>query len=195
MYSRYQPYLERGETTGPSTGIERLRALTLDSFQYVSSANGFFGAGAGTGSQGSQYYGGGKDIVGGNAEGGLGKILAELGVPGLVIFLFTLVVLGRNVWRNLDLLNQRDPERARLAFGLCAYLVANGIEFASAHQAFGDPFVLLVLGWSFGFLLALLQPVSGKTSAEASVRQPTAAAVSRPIAEPKPIVGIAGFDA
>jgi hypothetical protein len=42
-----------------------------------------------------------------------------------------------------------------LAYGLVAYLIANAAVFSVATQAFGDLFVLLMLGWATGFLLAL----------------------------------------
>src|SRR5436853_3848 len=43
---------------------------------------GIFGAGLGVGTQGTQYFGGGGAAA---AEGGLGKIALELGIPGLFL--------------------------------------------------------------------------------------------------------------
>jgi hypothetical protein len=42
----------------------------------------------------------------------------------------------------------------RLFYGLVAFLAANSALFLVAHQAFGDIFVLLVIGWFSGFIIA-----------------------------------------
>ena len=42
-----------------------------------------------------------------------------------------------------------------MAFGLVAFLVANVATFAVATQAYSDLFILLILGWALGFLLAM----------------------------------------
>jgi hypothetical protein len=38
--------------------------------------------------------------------------------------------------------------------GLIAFLAANVVNFTAASQAYGDPFVLSILGLSAGFVLA-----------------------------------------
>ncbi|HEY3131054.1 MAG TPA: O-antigen ligase family protein [Acidobacteriota bacterium] len=155
--SVYRPYVERGSTAAGSDAIERLRGMTIDSFKWIIAQNGLFGAGAGTGSQGAQYFGGGADIVGGAAEGGLGKVLAELGVPGLALLFWLLAGLLRVLWQLARDVNNRSSVRARMVFGLLALLGANAVEFTTAHQIYGDPFVLLMLGSILGFALAIAQ--------------------------------------
>ena len=113
---------------------------------------GWAGAGLGVGSQGAQHFGG---VSSGAAEGGLGKLTVELGVPGLLVAFWFVFALSRYVWRVLGLLAAESPEHANLAFGLVAFMLANVAAFAVATQAYGDLFVLLTLGWSFGFLVAL----------------------------------------
>jgi len=44
---------------------------------------------------------------------------------------------------------------ARLSFGLFSFLVANLAAFSVATQAFGDLFILLILTWTLGYLLAV----------------------------------------
>jgi hypothetical protein len=152
-----RPYYERGlglqnEATGRATGT------TIDSFQWVIAQNGIFGSGAGTGSQGAQHFGGGADIVGYAVEGGLAKVLAELGVPGLVLLLWLVIGFVRYMWSIIMYITHAkdvDPIQAKLIFGLGAFLITNGVVYTIAHQVFGDPFVLIVLGFFLGFVLAM----------------------------------------
>jgi hypothetical protein len=147
------PYMGRHVSSRQSP-IDRLLNMTVYSFDTIVEANGFFGSGAGTGSQGAQHFGGGSTLVGGSAEGGLGKVLAELGVPGLALFLVMLYRLVRYLWRILKSSQGGDPQLALLVYGITAFLAANALVFVTAHQVFGDPFVLLMLGWLLGFVIA-----------------------------------------
>lgn len=154
--------LRRSEIAGAQVaeeGVLRIYRNSIDAFQYVVDVNGVFGSGAGTGSQGAQHFGGGEEIVGLAAEGGLAKVLAELGVPGLLILVILLAALARYVWLVLGVLAREDLQLFRVAAGLVAFLGANMVVFVSAHQAYGDPFVLLILGWLFGFVVAAV-PIS-----------------------------------
>jgi hypothetical protein len=141
--------------------------MTIDNFKFIIARNGFFGAGAGMGSQGAQHFGGGAAVVGSSAEGGLGKVLAELGVPGLFLLLWAGGQLALYVWRALKRMHRGDSNRVLLASGTLAFLAVNGVVFTTAHQVYGDVFVLLILGWFTGFLFAALQgagsPVRGMT--------------------------------
>lgn len=116
---------------------------------------GWFGAGLGTASQGSQHFGGGAGKFGGAGEGGLGKVTMDLGVPGLVIFAWLAVTVVRLIWQRLFALSRASRPHATLAFGLVAFLVSNAAAFSIATQAFGDVFVLLTLGLCIGFVLAM----------------------------------------
>lgn len=154
--------LQRSEGSGvqiAEEGLARIYQNSIDAFQYVIDVNGVFGSGAGTGSQGAQHFGGGEEIVGLAAEGGLAKVLAELGVPGLLILMLLLAGLARYTWVLLAVLAREDPPLFRVAAGLVAFLGANVVVFISAHQAYGDPFILLILGWLFGFVVAAV-PIS-----------------------------------
>jgi len=116
---------------------------------------GWFGAGLGSGGQGTQYFGGGMKKFGGALEGGLGKVTLDLGVPGLVVFVWLMIVIARAVWLRLGALAQTSRAHANLAFGLVGFLVSNLAAFTVATQVFGDIYVLLTLGWSVGLLLGL----------------------------------------
>ena len=147
--------------------IERIQNVTFGAFPYIIEENGFFGSGAGTGSGGAQYYGGGDERVGLAAEGGLGKVLAELGVPGIFLFFWLGWRFAALVWRTLSMAARGDSEVAKLVFGVTAFLAANAIVFASAHQVYSDPFILLLLGSCLGFILAThrLMAASGAPAA------------------------------
>jgi hypothetical protein len=151
---RILPYYGRAMTVHEE-GSGRLFGMTMDSFTYVIQQNGLLGAGAGLGSQGAQHFGGGSDVVGLAAEGGLGKVLAELGVLGVLLLCWLGIGLLRYSWAIVDFARRKDPQASKLAFGLISLVVANGVVFAIAHQAFGDPFILIVLGFMVGFLLAV----------------------------------------
>jgi hypothetical protein len=150
--SEITPYYQRSLHV-QSELTDRLYNMTIGSFKWVIERNGYFGSGAGTGSQGSQHFGGGSAITGAAAEGGLAKILAELGIPGFLIFLWLGYSLFRYLWKIIKQVN--EVQISNLTFGLSAFLVANAIEFATAHQVFGDLFVLLIIGWMLGFILSI----------------------------------------
>jgi hypothetical protein len=157
-------YYQRGMSV-QEDATERVSVMTLDSFQWVIAQNGLLGAGAGTGSQGAQYFGGGSDLVGVAAEGGLAKVLAELGIPGLVLLLWLVVSLVRYLWSIIVYVKDKDSLRTKLAYGLLAFLVSNAFVYVIAHQVFGDLFVLVLLGFFLGFVLAVPRV---QTSAAAS---------------------------
>ena len=153
QFDRLGPYLVRSLSV-LADSTERLGAMTIGQFQWVLAQNGPWGAGAGTGAQGSQYFGGGSAIVGYAAEGGLGRVLAELGVPGLVVVVWLTAAFARTLVDLARWARRLPPEQALPLYGLIAFLPANAAVFLTAHQVYGDPFVLLTLGWMAGALLA-----------------------------------------
>ncbi len=145
----FQPYVRHG-VSGFGAALPRFESLGVGSTEWAVSSHGWLGAGAGTGSQGAQHFGGGSALVGGAAEGGLGKVLTELGVPGFVAFLWLGIAIGRRLWRLLGSVPATERECSSLSYGLVAFLVANMATFVVASQVYGDLFVLLMLGWSLG---------------------------------------------
>lgn len=144
-------YTERAGTVFEDVP-RRLLSTGLDPISWAVAEYGWTGAGLGVGSQGAQHFGG---VSSGAAEGGLGKLTVELGVPGLFVALWLVIAFSRYVWRVLTFLATEPPAQANLAFGLVAFMLANVAAFTVATQAYGDLFILLTLGWSFGFLVAL----------------------------------------
>lgn len=131
---------------------ERIRLLGIEPISWAIEEYGWLGAGLGVGSQGAQHFGAKGS---GAAEGGLGKLTLELGVPGLLLALWLLFAFSRYIWRLLAYLTKNAPAHANLGYGLVAFMFANVAAFAVATQAYGDIYILLTLGFSLGFLLAL----------------------------------------
>lgn len=140
---------------GIRTGMEiqRVRANWITSIGFVVARNGVFGSGAGVGSQGAQYFGAGGSMVGASAEGGIGKIVAELGIPGLVLLLWLVVAGARQFWSTAAWATRAGGRRSRYVYGLVGVLFGNIFIFTIGHQIFGDPYVLFVLGVLIGFAL------------------------------------------
>jgi hypothetical protein len=134
------------------TLIDRITEMTIKSFKWVILKNGIIGSGAGTGSQGAQHFGGMR--TGGATEGGLAKVLGELGIPGLTVGIWLFYVFLQNIWQIIGYVIGHHRNET-LAIGLGAILFANAISFSVAKQAFGDPFVMFVMGLMLGFLLGI----------------------------------------
>lgn len=77
-------YLARGASVFGDMW-DRMINLGLLPITWAYNRVGLIGGGVGIGSQGGQFFGGGGAIYGGAAEGGLGKIMLELGVLGLLL--------------------------------------------------------------------------------------------------------------
>ena len=155
----FHPYLQRSMTVF-ADAPRRFDTVGLGSAEWAFRRGGFLGMGAGSGSQGTQHFGGGVSIVGGASEGGLGKIIVELGIPGLIIVLWASGALALYLRRILLNVQRSDPQLTRSTFGMVAFLAANIPLFMSASQVYGDPFVLLVLGSLLGFVMSVPRLIS-----------------------------------
>lgn len=147
-------YAARGSNIG-ITEVDRYQRVSMGAIKYVIQRNGWLGSGAGTASQGAQYFGGGTQIVGRSSEGGIGKVVAELGVPGLVMLAVMGVGLAYYLWKVARAATRGGGRRANYAYGMIAFLFANAVMFAVAHQVFGDPLVLYVIGLVTGMTFAI----------------------------------------
>ncbi len=177
--SALTPYLNRSASVFGEAG-DRLEAMTTGSMSAIVSVTGFLGSGAGTTGQGSQYFGGAESIIASApAEGGLGRVLAELGLPGL----FCLVWLGSSLLRIIAMIvreaRTRPVSEAVLTYGLVAFIPSHAVVFMTSHQVYGDPFVLLVLGAFIGFAISARR-MRAVEAARAERAAATAAARSEP---------------
>jgi len=149
-YSRYVDHTEDAFQEAPSRFVE----LGIAPVMWAYDSFGVLGAGLGAGTQGTQHFGGGGAIAGA-AEGGLGKITLELGIPGLFVVGWIAILAYRYCWRIMIFASRHSRRMARLSFGIFSFLVANLAGFSVATQAFGDLFILLILSWTIGFLFAV----------------------------------------
>jgi hypothetical protein len=127
-----------------SSGYEAL----VDTYE----EHGFFGAGLGFAYTGIHNLDVPKPRIW--QEGGLDRMLVELGVPGLVCFLFASVLLMKAMFTlTLKRMDPKGPEFIAVA-GLMAIFFANGCSFILSHQIYGDPFVLSMLSILVGVLFS-----------------------------------------
>jgi hypothetical protein len=158
----YKGYAARGQTVFEdipnrfsAMGIAPITSAILDF--------GWLGGGLGTGSQGVDSVASLAKRNRGASEGGFGKIVVELGVPGLLVMTWLFVALIRYARQVLAITSQTSMPHARLAFGFIAFLAAKVASFSIATQAYSDLFILLIMGFAFGFFLAM--PVLARQSA------------------------------
>lgn len=133
---------------------ERFLELGLGSAYWALEHFGILGGGLGIATQGVQnLIADGAHL--GAGEGGIGKIVLELGIPGLAILALLGVALAFHIWKVLRHSARHSPAITRIGCGLVGILAANAASFSVATQAFGDVFILIFLGTCIGFLLAL----------------------------------------
>jgi len=164
--AEYSSYVRRSQAVfedAPSRFFE----VEIAPITWAYSTFGLFGGGLGVGTQGTQYFGGGG-MNAAAAEGGLGKITLELGIPGIFVLGWIGFLFLRYVWQVIRVASRYSPKIARLTIGLFSFLVANVAGFSVATQAYGDLFILLILSWTLGFLLAVPVLLEGEVCA----RQP-----------------------
>ncbi len=152
---QFDLYLQRGATVFEDAP-ERLSSLGLGSAQSAIHRVGWLGAGIGLASQGARFF---SDlpiasIVGGSSEGGLGKVLVELGVPGLIVMVWLIAAIGRNLYLILEFCAPADSRIAHILVGITAFLMANIPTFIVASQVYGDLYVVTLMGLFLGTFFA-----------------------------------------
>jgi hypothetical protein len=152
--TEYQLFLERGKTVFDDAP-DRLLNMSLGQTEWATKVTGLLGAGVGVVTSGARHVGTVGKQFGGIGEGGVGKIVAELGFPGLLLIGWFVLALFRHVWHGLKFSAWRSPQIFRLSAGLVAFLTANAMIFVVNTQIFNDFFILIVFGLSLGFLLAM----------------------------------------
>ena len=130
---------------------ERLTTQNLGALLRTYQQSGFFGEGLGTATQGRQHLNVDKPKTW--QEGGLARLLVELGVPGFLAALwvaYALIRSLRSLVHRFSLWRRDFP----LFAGLVAVLFANMATFVVSHQVFGDPFVNVFLAFLIGVALS-----------------------------------------
>jgi hypothetical protein len=152
--NRMEGYAARGQSVFADLP-GRVNQLGVQPVMNAIHYHGWLGAGLGTGSQGANDIAAAHNINRYAAEGGLGKVAMELGVPGLLMMIWLAFALAKHLGKQLVVTAAISPQHARVSYGLVAFLVANAAAFSVATQAYSDLFILLILGWCLGFLLAM----------------------------------------
>ena len=149
-------YLDRA-ASAPGDIWGRFNALGLQAFRRGLEVSGGFGLGVGTLAQTgaanvSSIRGAGFAYL---TESGLGKIVAELGFPGLFLILPLIWGIWRAMLHCLRLLSHMSAASSMFEIGLLAFALSNIPFFSAAAGVYGDPFVLILIGISFGSLFAI----------------------------------------
>ncbi len=111
---------------------------------------GFLGYGMGMGQQGTHHIDADKPRLW--QESGPSMLAAELGVPGMALFLVVLVYLGLTAY-HVMCYTARD-ETFFIGAGIASILIANLTSGIVSGQIFGDPFVAILLALMAGMLLS-----------------------------------------
>lgn len=150
--SEPNPHLERSATAFDDSW-ERFEQLGIGSITSAYRTGGIIGLGTGAGAQGTQHIAG--TTIQYSAEGGLGRIMLELGVLGLLLGTLCSVAVFGTVRRCMRDAYHNSDQLYKLELGIIAFVGANVPVFIGAAQVFGDPFVLMILGMNLGFVLAV----------------------------------------
>jgi len=148
-------YIARG-TNVYGDATDRFVELGINPIYWAYNRVGLLGGGLGIASQGASYYGA-SSIAGGSGEGGLGKIMVELGLPGLLAILWLGISGLVYVFKILKLtaMHSSEPRWLLFVIGLVTFLFVNVLTFSVATQLYGDMFILIMIGTLAGFLLAV----------------------------------------
>jgi hypothetical protein len=156
--SNFEIFLSRAATSTDALG-ERVQSQGLNALLKGLEVGGGFGLGLGAGSNLGNFDAGanraGVRSLGYVAEGGGGRLVVELGFPGVLIIGWIILVSLQMLWRNFRLIRFLPPEQAALVTGMLSFGLANVVFFFSAAQLYSDPFILIVLGLSIGSMLSV----------------------------------------
>jgi hypothetical protein len=138
----------RGTRTTSAELLARLEGGTGGSIQQ----HGFLGAGLGAATQGVRHLTG-ADFDLGWQEGGFGKLVVELGVPGLLVVALLGFVMFVMMLR-LTAVGDIEGTSQILRVGLFGMVVANAVNFIASAQAYSDPVLTLSSAFFLGCLFA-----------------------------------------
>jgi hypothetical protein len=153
----YNEAVERFYLTAFSEVEQQVQKHGIDAVIGTMRQAGFWGYGLGMSQQGVHNLQG-VETPRLWQESGPGKLIAELGVPGNVLYLilgFTLFITAYHVVRR-----GQDKPSFYLSAGIFSVLMANIASSIVSAQIFGDPLVAFLLAFLVGLLLADARDVS-----------------------------------
>lgn len=132
-------------------GFQRINPV--DKVYWTLYQSGILGYGLGTATQGNhQFVDHGQRTW---QEDGVGRLAAELGLPGMIAVLIAALMLGREVIHALKRGNT-NPSNQLLQYGVLGAFLANIASFLASHQAYsGDPSSIAIACCCLGFALAM----------------------------------------
>lgn len=116
--------------------------------------SGFFGEGLGTATQGTHHL----QVVRPRTwqEGGVSRVLVELGIPGLICFLAVGAHLAHAVYLIAGRVSRyTGTTLCAVGAGLSGLFMANAGSFLISHQIFGDPYIMALFTFLVGTLLSV----------------------------------------
>lgn len=165
--SNFDIFLDRASTAADGLG-DRVQSQGLNALLKGFEVGGGFGLGLGAGSNLGNFDAGANRStirsLGFVAEGGGGRLIVELGIPGVILILWMVLVSLQLTWRNFRLIRFLPSEDVALVTGCLSFGLANIVFFFSAAQLYSDPFILILLGISIGSLLSVPVLVYSRTS-------------------------------
>jgi hypothetical protein len=140
----------RGAVASEGELRQRFEGGALETLQQT----GLMGVGLGAATQGVYHLLGERTLADQNLgwqEGGLGKLAAEVGLPGILAIALLLVIVAR-LWLRLTSIPDVPGSSQFLRATLFGLVVANSGSFIVSAQAYSDA----VLALTFGFLIGCL---------------------------------------
>lgn len=168
-----------GESSS-SNITQRVEKESVESVIYTLRQSGFWGAGLGTAAKGLHHLNIYRPTTW--QEGGLSRLLVELGVPGFIAFFIMALAM---LWTIVRLISNRSKmwlAEYQLTAGFCAVAIANAASFVISHQVFGDPFI----GCWFSILIGVALSASRISHAPPPPARQPITAVDYFTAQPSP---------
>ena len=138
----------QGAKTTTEEILGRLEGGVIGTFEQQS----YLGAGLGAATQGVRHVAGTENDFGWQ-EGGLGKLAAELGLPGLLVAALLAWAMLRMMLR-ISSFGDLPGTTQVVRVGLFALVIANIANFLTSAQAYSDPVLTLVTAFFVGCLFA-----------------------------------------
>jgi hypothetical protein len=159
VQTKLEPFFNRSSTITLEESQDRLRVQGIGSLIRGIEVAGPLGYGVGVGSNtGTTGIGDARNNIqslGYISEGGAGRIIIELGVIGSAVFAYLVFQVVILYIRIFSMTNKFLNVNADIVMGLIIFTLANSATFLSASQLYSDPFVLIIIGLSFGSILAI----------------------------------------
>ncbi len=131
--------------------LERLEKHGIRTIIGTYRQSGFFGEGLGTATQGAHLLQ--VDRPRTWQEGGLSRVMVELGVIGLICFFILGVTFLRTIWNLLFFQYDVRSDFSLFRIGLISFILANFGQFIVAHMILSEPFVNMFFSFLIGCML------------------------------------------